>query len=140
MFTSPNRHSAMPTLSASSHSVNVVEPKMNSYDSGSGGAATPTPTQAPVAGAHFRSSFATNRMSRSPSTSLAHGPHQQPQQPPPRDIIEPEGLRELLDGTRHTDELGVIFEAGWPLMEKWLTMIGGGKGEGDLGRVMLIIR
>lgn len=49
-------------------------------------------------------------------------------------------LQGLLDGTRHTDELGVQFELGWPALEKHLVVIGGGKGEGDFGRVEIICR
>jgi hypothetical protein len=64
---------------------------------------------------------------------MVYGPH-------PKDMSPPDGLRELLDGTRHTDELGVMFDAGWPLLERWLSVLGGGKGDGDFGRVVLIIR
>lgn len=52
----------------------------------------------------------------------------------------PSGLKDLLDGTRHTDELGVKFELGWPTLERYLVTIGGGKGEGDFGRVQVIYR
>lgn len=53
----------------------------------------------------------------------------------------PPDLARLLNGEHHTDELGVRFEAGWPLLEHWLTAIGGGTGEnGDYGRVVLIYR
>ncbi|KAF7338202.1 hypothetical protein MVEN_02045300 [Mycena venus] len=37
----------------------------------------------------------------------------------------PKALLPLLDGEHHTDELAVIFEAGWPLLEQWLLSIGG---------------
>ncbi len=50
------------------------------------------------------------------------------------------GLKDLLDGTRHSDELGVQFEAGWPLLEKYLVAIGGGKSDGDFGCVEIIYR
>lgn len=52
----------------------------------------------------------------------------------------PSGLKDLLDGTRHTDELGVTFEIGWPTLERYLVTIGGGKGDGDFGRVQIIFR
>lgn len=52
----------------------------------------------------------------------------------------PPGLIPLLDGDHHTDELSVRFEAGWPLLEQWLIAIGGGKGDGDYGRVVIIYR
>lgn len=52
----------------------------------------------------------------------------------------PSGLKDLLDGTRHTDELGVKFEIGWPTLERYLVAIGGGKGDGDFGRVQIIYR
>ncbi|KAG6832331.1 hypothetical protein H0H87_001972 [Tephrocybe sp. NHM501043] len=53
--------------------------------------------------------------------------------------IPPEFLS-LLDGDHHTDELGVLFEAGWPLLEQWLRLAGGGTGNGDFGRVCIIHR
>jgi hypothetical protein len=46
----------------------------------------------------------------------------------------------LLDGEHHTDELATRFEAGWPLLEQWLVSAGGGKGDGDFGRVSIIYR
>ncbi|KAF5389804.1 hypothetical protein D9757_003726 [Collybiopsis confluens] len=48
----------------------------------------------------------------------------------------PAELLELLDGEHHSDELAVRFEAGWPLLEKWLHSI----GEGQNGRVLIINR
>jgi len=74
------------------------------------------------------------RLSRSPSAqTLGASQNQQTLQVPP-------GLKDLLDGTRHSDELGVQFEAGWPLLEKYLVAIGAGKGDGDFGRVEVIYR
>lgn len=55
-------------------------------------------------------------------------------------VSYPPELVELLDGEHHTDELCTRFEVGWPMMEQWLTAIGGGKGEGDLGKVLIIYR
>jgi hypothetical protein len=52
----------------------------------------------------------------------------------------PSGLLPLLDGEHHTDELSVRFEAGWPLLEQWLVTIGGGQGDGDFGRVVIIYK
>jgi hypothetical protein len=52
----------------------------------------------------------------------------------------PPALLSLLDGEHHTDELGIRFEAGWPMLEKWLVSIGGGEGNGDFGRVSIIHR
>lgn len=49
-----------------------------------------------------------------------------------------EGLPALLDGSKHTDELCVIFGVGWPELERALITIGGGgsskslRGEGAL--------
>ena len=71
------------------------------------------------------------RLSRSPSAQTI------PQNP---SIQVPSGLKDLLDGTRHADELGVQFDAGWPLLEKFLVAIGGGKGDGDFGSVEIIYR
>lgn len=52
----------------------------------------------------------------------------------------PSELLPLLDGEHHTDELATRFQVGWPLLEQWLIAIGGGKGEGDFGRVLIIYR
>jgi len=49
-------------------------------------------------------------------------------------------LLPLLDGEHHTDELATRFEVGWPLLEQWLIAAGGGKGDGDFGRVLIIHR
>jgi hypothetical protein len=54
--------------------------------------------------------------------------------------VYPPDIESLLDGEHHTDELGTRFEAGWPLLEKWLVAVGGGKGDGDFGRVCIIYR
>lgn len=54
--------------------------------------------------------------------------------PPPPELIS------MLEGEHHTDELCARFEVGWPLLQQWLTAIGGGKGGGDFGRVALIYR
>lgn len=49
-------------------------------------------------------------------------------------------LLPLLDGEHHTDELATRFQVGWPLLEQWLIAAGGGKGDGDFGRVLIIYR
>lgn len=46
----------------------------------------------------------------------------------PADIIL-EKLPELLDGSRHTDELCTIFRISWPELEKYLIVIGEGERE-----------
>lgn len=69
------------------------------------------------------------RPSRSPSNPA---PAPQPLYPP--------ALPALLDGEHHTDELCTMFSVGWPTLERWLAIIGGGKGEGDLGKVLIIYR
>ncbi|KAG9318697.1 nitrogen permease regulator 2-domain-containing protein [Chiua virens] len=83
------------------------------------------------------------RLSRSPSapmvpqihTSFSQGSGQLLNMPAP-----PPELVTLLDGEHHTDELSTRFEAGWPLLQRWLAMVGGGRGDGDLGRVSIIYR
>ncbi|KAF8447715.1 nitrogen permease regulator 2-domain-containing protein [Boletus edulis BED1] len=83
------------------------------------------------------------RPSRSPSapmvpqihTSFSQGSGQSFNVPPP-----PPELVSLLDGEHHTDELSTRFEAGWPLLQQWLAVIGGGRGDGDFGRVSIIYR
>lgn len=52
----------------------------------------------------------------------------------------PMELLSLLDGEHHTDELAVRFEAGWPVLQKWLVAAGGGAGDGDFGRIRIIYR
>jgi len=52
----------------------------------------------------------------------------------------PPELMPLLDGEHHSDELATRFEAGWPQLQQWLVAIGGGKGNGDFGRVVIIYR
>lgn len=77
------------------------------------------------------------RLSRSPSAPvLQNGQNATTVTIPP---FPPE-LLPLLDGEHHTDELAVRFGAGWPLLQQWLVAIGGGNGDGDLGRVSIIYR
>ena len=65
-----------------------------------------------------------------PHTNLGHGTQ----------LAMPSGLLPLLDGEHHTDELSVRFEAGWPLLEQWLLSVGGGEGDGDYGRMVIIYK
>ncbi|CAK5277376.1 unnamed protein product, partial [Mycena citricolor] len=100
----------------------------------------PSPGKTPTAG---------RSESRRPSVSAL------PANPPPSPILGkltiptrdresgaecPKDLPLLLDGDHHTDELGVKYEAGWPLLEQWLAAVGGGTGPGDFGRVVIIYR
>jgi len=55
-------------------------------------------------------------------------------------LVVPSELAQLLDGEHHTDELATKFEAGWPMLQKWLVAIGGGSGDGDCGRVIMVYR
>jgi hypothetical protein len=52
----------------------------------------------------------------------------------------PPQLMPLLDGEHHTDELCTLFEVGWPLLEKWLELIGGGDIGSEDCRVVIIYR
>jgi hypothetical protein len=58
----------------------------------------------------------------------------------PSEPTYPKELIPLLDGEHHTDELSTTFEKGWPHLEQWLAEIGGGPGEGDFGRVIILYR
>lgn len=71
------------------------------------------------------------RLSRSPSApavTMQVGP------PFPPDLVG------LLDGEHHTDELCTRFSVGWPVLERWLHIVGGGTDDDDLGRVAVIYR
>lgn len=78
------------------------------------------------------------RLSHSPSAPVTRGTLENTNgwasTPYPKDLLP------LLDGEHHTDELAVRFEAGWPLLEQWLSTIGGGESPGDYGRVAIIYR
>lgn len=52
----------------------------------------------------------------------------------------PPQLVPLLDGEHHTDELCTKFEVGWPLLERWLELIGGGEIGSEEGKVVVIYR
>jgi hypothetical protein len=56
-------------------------------------------------------------------------------EPPPPQELEP-----LLDGEMHTDEMCTRFQVGWPRLARWLQQIGGGQGDGDFGRVLILYR
>ncbi|KAF8606956.1 NPR2-domain-containing protein [Ceratobasidium sp. AG-I] len=50
-------------------------------------------------------------------------------------------LEPLLDGSHHGDELCVKFGVNWVVIEKWLSLLGGGNGTPeDMGRVRIIYR
>ena len=76
------------------------------------------------------------RPSRSPSAPHAVQPGTGGSSQP----AVPAGLKAMLDGEHHTDELSVKFEAGWSLLEQWLHEIGGSEGPGDYGRVVVIYK
>lgn len=87
------------------------------------------------------------RFSRSPSTPHINAPQMQTSNSQGSAMTNkspfppfPSELLPLLDGEHHTDELATRFQVGWPLLEQWLIEIGGGKGEGDFGRVLIIYR
>ncbi|KAF8201523.1 nitrogen permease regulator 2-domain-containing protein [Pholiota molesta] len=94
------------------------------------------PPSSPVTSKIALTSSRPTRISRSPSAPhLVQSGHGQAVPP----TVPPE-LQGLLDGEHHTDELSVRFEAGWPLLEQWLLTIGGGSGDGDYGRVVVIYK
>ncbi|KAJ3965968.1 nitrogen permease regulator 2-domain-containing protein, partial [Lentinula raphanica] len=78
------------------------------------------------------------RIERSPSAPITRGYNVMGGKsvPAPVPLAYPTDLLKLLDGEHHTDELAVRFEAGWPLLDDWLTRI----GEGHKGRVLIIYR
>ncbi|KAI9453989.1 nitrogen permease regulator 2-domain-containing protein [Lactarius psammicola] len=55
-------------------------------------------------------------------------------------LAYPAALVPLLDGEHHADELCCQFEVGWPALERWLVAVGGGSGDGDFGKVLIIYR
>jgi len=80
------------------------------------------------------------RLSRSPSAPMVPQIHTSFSQGSGQALNVPPELITLLDGEHHTDELSTRFEAGWPLLQQWLATIGGGRGEGEFGRVSIIYR
>ena len=89
------------------------------------------PPPSPIIPKHnLNSSRLTRQTSQLPHTNSGPGAQ----------LAVPPGLLSLLDGEHHTDELSVRFEAGWPLLEQWLVSIGGGGGDGDYGRVVIIYK
>lgn len=52
----------------------------------------------------------------------------------------PSELIQLLDGEHHSDELCTKFEVGWPLLERWLELIGGGEIGSEEATVVVIFR
>jgi hypothetical protein len=55
-------------------------------------------------------------------------------------LAYPPALVPLLDGEHHADELCCQFEVGWPTLERWLVVVGGGSGDGDFSNVLIIYR
>ncbi|KAH9035540.1 nitrogen permease regulator 2-domain-containing protein [Lactarius pseudohatsudake] len=55
-------------------------------------------------------------------------------------LAYPPALVSLLDGEHHADELCCQFGVGWPTLEQWLVAVGGGSGDGDFGKVLIIYR
>lgn len=68
------------------------------------------------------------------SFSSQHGPRSAPVLPYPDDFPS------LLDGEHHTDELATRFQVGWPVLKKWLVLVGKGQGDDDFGNVVMIYR
>ncbi|KAI0320748.1 nitrogen permease regulator 2-domain-containing protein [Amylostereum chailletii] len=81
------------------------------------------------------------RVSRSPTSTMIAGSQNPSTTVPTAPVpLYPPELLTLLDGEHHTDELCTRFEVGWPTLETWLVAAGGGKGDGDYGRVLIIYR
>lgn len=78
------------------------------------------------------------RLSRSPSAPAVHQHTESEGAPIP--LSYPPQLLPLLDGEHHTDELAVMFNAGWPRLEQWLIAAGGGTAENTFGRISMIFR
>ena len=130
------RHSvAQPPISSGSSS-NGPLPLTTLFQpsGGSSGTATEFGGETPTSG---MSTPTRSKLSRSPSTQTAALPQSKA---PDETKILLENLKVLLDGTHHTDELGTRFEIGWPKLETYLVTIGGGRGDGDFGRIEIIYR
>ncbi|KAG9124778.1 Nitrogen permease regulator 2 [Ceratobasidium sp. 392] len=100
----------------------------------------PTPTQA---GQISRARPGLGERERSDSTSTAVTAMFNPLavgRDPALQSVPPE-LETLLDGTHHGDELCVRFGVNWQVIERWLSLVGGGNGTPeDMGRVKIIYR
>ena len=122
----PRRRSSVVAPGGAAPVVSMTGSMANDFGGADGGLATPTRP----------------RLSRSPSssTSALAGSGSNFALGATSSMSTPTGLKDLLDGTRHTDELGVLFGMGWPALEKHLIAIGEGKGEGDFGSVEIIYR
>ena len=57
-----------------------------------------------------------------------------------RPVAATEATLQYLDGEHHTDEICTHFEVGWPILETWLYIAGGGTEDGDFGRIAMIYR
>ncbi|KAN0141004.1 Nitrogen permease regulator 2 domain containing protein [Lactarius tabidus] len=84
------------------------------------------------------------RLSRSPSSPAIKTQTSGTAPPAPvlasHPLAYPPALVPLLDGEHHADELCCQFEVGWPTLERWLVAAGGGSGDGDFGKVLIIYR
>jgi nitrogen permease regulator 2-like protein len=100
----------------------------------------------PTAEPRLQHVVARPRLSRSPSTpavkTQTNGAAAAPSVPVviSQPLGYPPALVPLLDGEHHTDELCCRFEVGWPTLERWLTAVGEGSGDGDFGKVLMIYR
>ncbi|CAE6479796.1 unnamed protein product [Rhizoctonia solani] len=73
------------------------------------------------------------------SDSISTVVYHPPPPSPNHEVIPPE-LEALLDGTHHADELCVKFGVSWQILERWLSLLGGGNGTPeDMGRRVMII-
>ncbi|KAF8921144.1 nitrogen permease regulator 2-domain-containing protein [Mucidula mucida] len=79
------------------------------------------------------------RLSRSPSAPAIH-PYTETTEGAPLPLNYPPQLLSFLDGEHHTDELAIMFDAGWPRLEQWLIAAGGAETEGTFGRISMIFR
>lgn len=75
------------------------------------------------------------RSPSAPAMQQVYGPTQVPLGPTlPRELLD------MLDGEHHTDEICTHLKVGWPIVRQWLVIAGGGRGDGDFGRVAIIYR
>ena len=125
---------SLTTLTSLSSSQDSPTKRIGSKKSASRKQSPAVPPPSPIIPKH---NLAPSRLTRQSSqhaltNSSTSGPGAQ--------LAIPSGLLPLLDGEHHTDELSVKFEAGWPLLEQWLVTLGGGQGDGDFGRVVIIYK
>lgn len=98
-----------------------------------------TPTQ-PNQISRARPALGERERSDSTSTAITALHHPNGGRDPGFESIPPE-LEALLDGTHHADELCVRYGVSWQILERWLSLVGGGNGTADdMGRVRVIYR